>query len=259
MRAIVVWLTGLALVTTSCGNGSGGTSSATEADTLSGTVQVFTAASLTEAFTEMGKAFETMHPNVEVTFNFGSSSSLAQQINQGGPADVFVSADESNMKKVTDTGIAAHPQTIARNRLAIVVEKGNPKAITGLADLGMSGVVFALCALEAPCGRIGAAALTKAGVTAKPASLEDNVKAVVAKVTLGEADAGIVYMTDVTAAAGKAAGVDIDGADDPSLEAVYPIAVTRGSSNLDAAQAWIEYVLSDGGQATLATFGFLSP
>jgi molybdate transport system substrate-binding protein len=207
----------------------------------------------------MSKAFEARHRAVKVTFNFAGSSALAQQINQGAPADVFVSADETNMKKVTDAGNAANPKTVARNRLAILVEKGNPKAIAGLADLAKPGVVFVLCAAEVPCGKFGAAALAKAGVTAKPASLEENVKAVVSKVTLGEADAGIVYVTDVQAAGDKAQGVDIDIAADPALEAVYPIAVTTSSTNRAAAQAWIDYVLSAEGQKTLGTFGFLSP
>ena len=225
----------------------------------SGKLRVFAAASLTEAFTEMGKTFEARHPKVKVTFNFAASSALAEQINHGGPADVFVAADESNMKKVTDAGNAADPRTIARNRLAILVEKGNPKGIDGLTDLGRSGVVFVLCAPEVPCGKFGAAALRKGGVTAKPASLEENVKAVVSKVTLGEADAGIVYVTDVKAAGGKAQGVDIDIAGDPALEAVYPMAVTKQASDKDAARTWVDYVLSADGRAMLARFGFLAP
>ncbi|MEN3272463.1 MAG: molybdate transport system substrate-binding protein [Actinomycetota bacterium] len=231
----------------------------TTAGAVSGNLAVFAASSLTEAFTAMGKDFEAAHPDLKVTFNFAASSALAQQVNDGGPADVLVTADESNMKKVTDADNATDPKTFARNRLAILVEKGNPKDITGLEDLAESDVVFVLCAPEVPCGKFGAAALTKAGVTAKPASLEDNVKAVVSKVTLGEADAGIVYVTDVKAAADKAQGVDIDIADDPTLEAVYPIAVTKQVVNNAAATAWIDFVLSADGQKTLASYGFLAP
>lgn len=244
-----------ALVAAGCGEDD----KVTAADALSGDLRVFAAASLTEAFAEMGKAFEAEHPGVKVTFNFAASSALAQQVNEGGPSDVLVSADEPNMKKVTDTGNASGPRTIARNRLAILVEKANPKDITGLADLGRSGLVFVVCAPEVPCGKFGAAALAKANVTAKPASLEENVKAVVSKVALGEADAGIVYVTDVKAAGDKAQGVEIDIADDVALEAVYPIAVTKAAANRDMAAAWIEYVLSDDGQKTLARYGFLSP
>jgi molybdate transport system substrate-binding protein len=144
---------------------------------------------------------------------------------------------------------------IARNRLAILVEKGNPKAVDGLPDLSKPDIVTVLCAPEVPCGRFGAAALAAAGVTAKPASLEENVKAVVSKVVLGEADAGIVYATDVQAAGTQADGIAIDGAP----EAVYPIAVTTAATNRDAAEAWIALVRSKEGRAVLAARGFLEP
>ena len=226
-----------------------------------GGVTVFAAASLTEAFTELGPVFERAHPHTDVTFNFGASSALAQQIQDGAPADVFVSADEANMQKVVDAAAASDPQAIARNRLAILVEKGNPKQISGLADLAKPDVVLVLCAPEVPCGRFAAAALAKANVSAKPASLEENVKAVVSKVTLGEADAGIVYATDVRSAGARAEGVDIDVdiADDPALEAVYPIAVTTRAVHPEAAKAWIALVQSDAGQRVLADHGFLAP
>ncbi|HYH48680.1 MAG TPA: molybdate ABC transporter substrate-binding protein [Acidimicrobiia bacterium] len=224
-----------------------------------GTVRVFAAASLSDAFTEMGATFEAAVPGIDVSFSFAASSTLARQIDEGGPADVFVSADESAMRTVTDGGNATGPRTVARNRLAILVEKGNPKGITGLASLGDPGVLFTLCAPEVPCGAIGAAALAQAGISAEPASLEENVRAVVSKVTLGEADAGIVYVTDVRAAGDKAQGVPIDIADDPSLEAVYRIAVTTASTNEVAARAWVDHVLSEAGQATLARYGFLAP
>ena len=266
LRWLVALLALVAFVAAGCGGDDDSATTAsttsttsTSADSLSGDLHVFAAASLTEAFTQLGKDFESAHPNVKVTFSFAASSALAQQVNDGAPADVFVSADESNMKKVTDAGNAADAKTIARNRLAIVVGTGNPKHITGLADLAKSGVVFVLCAPEVPCGKFGAAALAKANVAAKPASLEENVKAVVSKVTLGEADAGIVYVTDVKAAGDKAQGVDIDIAGDPSLEAVYPIAITKQDANAGAARAWIDFVLSAKGQSTLASFGFLAP
>jgi molybdate transport system substrate-binding protein len=228
-------------------------------DATHGELHVFAASSLTEAFTAMGQRFESTHRGLKVTFSFAASSTLAQQIDDGAPADVYVSADERDMALVTDAGGATDPKAIARNRLAIVVDKDNPKHITGLSDLAKHDVVFVLCAPEVPCGRLGAAALAAAGVTAKPASLEENVKAVVSKVTLGEADAGIVYATDVKAAGDDARGVAIEGADDPSLEAVYPMAVTKQVANQAAARAWIDYVLSADGQATLAGYGFLAP
>lgn len=253
-RFAVVVVVALGLLLAACG----GAPEEAKPD-MTGTLTVFAASSLTEAFTELGRAFEADHPGLEVTFNFGASSALAQQLNEGGAADVFVSADEANMNKVIDAGNAIAPQVIARNRLSILVEKGNPKGITGLADLAEADVVTVLCAPEVPCGRFAAAALAKASVTVKPASLEENVKGVVAKVTLGEADAGIVYVSDVQAAADKAEGVDIDIADDPALEAVYPMAVTKDPANAEAAEAWLELVRSDDGQETLASFGFLSP
>jgi molybdate transport system substrate-binding protein len=196
---------------------------------------------------------------VKVTFNFAASSALAQQINEGGAADVFVSADEANMKKVTDASDASDPKVIARNRLAILVAKGNPKGITGLADLARPGLVVLLCAPQVPCGKFAAAALAKANVSVKPASLEENVKFVVSKVALGEADAGIVYVTDVKASGDKAQGVAIDIADDPALEAVYPMAATTNGAHQDAARAWIDFALSDRGQRILHSDGFLAP
>lgn len=220
---------------------------------------IFAAASLTEAFTEMGKLFEGANPDVTVTFNFAASSALAQQLNEGGAADVFVSADEANMKKVVDAGNASATEVIARNRLAIVVERGNPKGITGLGDLARSDVVVVLCAPDVPCGKLASAALAKASVDVKPASLEENVKAVVSRVTLGEADAGIGYVTDVTAAGDDAEGVPIDIADDPALEAVYPLAVLAKSTNPAGADAWRAYVLGREGAALLSKYGFLAP
>jgi molybdate transport system substrate-binding protein len=250
----------LAVLATGCAS-DGASSASTEsgADPLSGELRVLTAASLTEAFTELGTAFEADHPDVTVTFSFAGSSALAQQIDAGAPADVFVSADEATMAGVVDAGNANPPERIARNRLALLVERGNPEHIGGLGDLDRPGLVFVLCAPEVPCGRFGAAALATAGVTATPASLEANVKAVVAKVRLGEADAGIVYATDVEAAGEATEGVAIAIADDPALEAVYVAAVTTGSAHQAEAAAWIDYLLSADGQATLARHGFLAP
>jgi len=240
------------LVTSACGSSEGSTSENT-------TVKVAAAASLTEAFTAMAKEYESDHPGVRIMPTFAASSALAQQVNDGAPVDVFASADEANMKKVTDAGSATGPRVFARNRLAILVAKGNPKGIKSLADLANPGVVFLLCAPEVPCGRFGAAALTKAGIKATPASLEENVKGVVSKVTLGEADAGIVYSTDVEAAGDKVEGVGIDIAGDPALTAAYPIAVTKQAEDAKAANGWVDFVLSEQGQRTLSRFGFLPP
>jgi len=224
-----------------------------------GRLNVSAAASLTEAFEELGRTFEADHPAIDVTFNFGGSSALAEQIIQGAASDVFASADETSMAKVVDAGDAADPVVFARNRLSIIVEPGNPTGIGTLADLAADEVVVALCAPEVPCGRYAAAALAQAGVELDAATLEENVRAVVAKVTLGEVDAGIVYATDVRAAGVEADGVAIDIANDPDLEALYTIAVTTDSGNRDAAAEWVDFMLSEPGLRALERFGFLAP
>ena len=222
---------------------------------VSGSLTVFAAASLTEAFTELGEQFEIDHPEAAVTFNFGASSALARQILDGSPADVFAAADDTAMAAVADAGLVAAPELLARNRLEILVAKGNPKEIAGLADLDQPGIVVVLCAPEVPCGRLAAATLQRAGVAVAAASLEENVKAVVSRVTLGEADAGIVYVTDSKAAGDSAEGVPID----TDVEAAYPIAVTKVPHNPAAARAWVAFVLGGEGQAVLRQYGFRSP
>ena len=223
------------------------------------TLTVFAAASLTEAFGELGGRFEASTPGVNVAFDFESSSALARKVRDGAPADVFASADGATMDEVVRAGGAVAPQVVARNRLAVLVAKGNPKQLRGLADLDRPGVVFLLCAPQVPCGWLGTLALDRAGVVAEPASFEANVKAVVAKVTLGEADAGVVYATDVRAAGGEADGVDVEVGADPDLEATYPVAVVRRAAHPLAARQFVDFVLSAEGQAILARFGFRAP
>ena len=221
---------------------------------LSGNLTVLAAASLSESFKELGTAFEGKHPGSKVTFSFDASSALATQANNGAPADLFASADQSNMKKVTDAANATDPKVFAHNKLAIIVSKGNPKKITGLKDFGKSTVSFVLCAAEVPCGKYGLEALTKAGVTAKPKSLETNVKGVVTKVTSGEADAGIGYVTDAKAAAAQADSVVIPDAQ--NVVAEYPMAVLKQSKDSNLAFAWLDFILSPDSQAVLAKYGF---
>ncbi|HEY6533721.1 MAG TPA: molybdate ABC transporter substrate-binding protein [Acidimicrobiales bacterium] len=246
-----------------CGSDSGSTGAtspaATEAtSSATGTVTVFAAASLTGAFEEAAEAFEEANPDAEVTINFAASSALAQQINEGAPADVFASADQANMQKAVDAGsIAGEPEVFATNDLQIIVEPGNPKGITGVADLAKSGVVYVTAAPEVPIGKYAAQVLEKAGVTATPSSLEADVRAVVTKVTSGEADAGIVYVTDVAAAGAKAQGVDIPA--DLNVVASYPVAVTEEAANPEAAAAWIAFITGIDGQTILAKYGFGSP
>ena len=216
-----------------------------------GKLTVLAAASLSESFKELGRAFEAKHPGSKVTFSFDASSALATQANNGAPADLFASADQANMKKVTDAGNATGPKVFAHNKLAIIVAKGNPRKVKSLADF--SKLTFVLCAPEVPCGKYGAEALSKAGVKAQPKSLETNVKAVVTKVTTGAADAGIGYVTDAKAAA-SAEGIDIPDAQNVIAE--YPIAVLKQSANANLAYAFLDYILGPEAQAVLAKYGF---
>lgn len=233
---------------------AGSTSPSGPAPGLTGKLTVLAAASLSEAFKELGDAFEGTHPRTKITFSFDASSALALQVNNGAPADLFASADQANMKKVVDAGNATGPRVIAHNKLAIIVAEGNPKKITRIADLDNRSVSYVLCAPEVPCGKYGAQALTKAGVKAKPKSLETNVKAVVTKVSGGEVDAGIGYVTDARAAAASVEGIEIS--DEHNVLAEYPMAVLEQSRNRDLANAFLDFVLSPGSQAVLAKYGF---
>jgi molybdate transport system substrate-binding protein len=224
----------------------------------SGDINVFAAASLTGAFTEIGDAFTVDNPDAKVVFNFAGSSDLVTQIGEGAPADVFASADQSNMAKLTDAGNnGAPPVVFATNLLQIIVEPNNPKGITGVPDLSNPDLAVVICAPEVPCGKYAAQIFTNAGATVTPKSLEENVKGVVTKVTAGEADAGIVYETDVTAAGDAAAGVDIP--EDINVVAEYPIAITKDAPNAFGAQAFVDFVDSEAGQKILASYGFLAP
>lgn len=225
---------------------------------VSGDITVFAAASLTAAYTEIGKAFEVEYPDSKVTFSFASSSDLVTQINEGAPADVYASADEANMTKLVDAGgNAGEPEVFATNSLQIIVEPGNPKGIESVADLAGSDVLYVTCAPEVPIGKYAAQVLTTAGVTVTPVSLEENVKGIVTKVTLGEADAGIVYTTDVIAAGADAEGIDIPA--DLNVVATYPLVATAEAPNPDGAAAFIAFVLSEQGQKILGTYGFTAP
>jgi molybdate transport system substrate-binding protein len=240
------------LLVASCGNDSDGETGAT------GDLVVFAASSLTEAFTEMGDAFTATYPDATVTFNFAGSGDLVTQITEGAPADVFVSADDSNMTKLTEAGLeGGDPVVIARNTFQIIVEPGNPTGIAGVADLADPELIVVLCADTVPCGKGAATILENAGVAVTPKSLEDKVKGVVTKVTAGEADAGIVFVTDVKAAGDRAEGVDI--AADVNVISNYPIVVTKDAPNPDTAQAFVDFVASDAGQAILVKYGFLAP
>ena len=271
-RLFVLLVALLGLVAAACGSdNSGGSAAATTVATtggattaapttttvaVAGNITVFAAASLTDAFNEIGAAFTKAYPQAKATFSFDASSALAQQITQGAPADLFASADQANMDKLTKAGLnGAAPQVFANNLLGIIVPPGNPKGVKGVQDLANPDLKVVLCADGVPCGTYAKQILTTAGVTVNPVSLEQNVKGVVTKVTTGEADAGIVYVTDIAAAGSKAAGVEIPK--DINVVAVYPIAATKTAQNSAVDQAFIGFLLGSQGQSILAKYGFL--
>jgi molybdate transport system substrate-binding protein len=224
--------------------------------TLSGNISVFAAASLTASFNALGTAFQAANPGVTVKFNYAGTPTLVTQIEQGAPADIFASADTANMDKMTADGFTAGASLVfAHNSLEIVVAPGNPRGITGLADLAKPGVLYISEGPTVPAGKYSLQALKSAGVTVTPKSLETSVTALIGKIELGEADAGIVYTTDVSAAGSKVAGVPIPAAN--NVIATYPIVVVKGTTNAAAAYAFMGYVVSVTGQTALASFGFL--
>lgn len=236
----------LAALAGACGNGR-----AAPAPLL-----VFAAASLTAPFGEIERAFEERHPDVDVQCNFAGSPQLVLQIEEGARVDVFASADAANMAKVVADGKAAgEPRRFARNRLAIVVEEGNPLGIRGLADLARDDRKVALCGPEVPAGRYARQALEKAKLTVASKSDEPSVKALVAKVQLGELDAGVVYVTDCRTKGVEAVAI----ADEYQVVADYPIVACTASANRAGAGAFVDFVLSPDGQRLLAGFGFTAP
>jgi molybdate transport system substrate-binding protein len=263
IRRTLVPIALLALVGAACGSSNTQSATATTpvptaaAAALSGSITVF-AASLTAAFKHAGDAFMKANPGVTVTFSFDASSALVAQITQGAPADVFASADTSNMDKLTTAGLnGSAPANMATNLLSIIVAPGNPKGIKTEADLAQPGLKVVVCDPTVPCGKYAQQSLDKAKVTLTPASLEQNVKGVVTKVTAGEADAGIVYVTDVKAAGDKAAGVEIPA--DANVQATYPIASVKASTHTDIDNAFIAFLTGTDGQAILAKYGFGKP
>jgi molybdate transport system substrate-binding protein len=224
----------------------------------SGEITVSAAASLTEAFTQIGAQFERKYRDVDVSFNFDASSALVLQIQQGAPVDVFASADEANMDRLVDGGqVTAKPVVFARNELAIATKPGNPEKIVTLADLADVPGVVALCAAAVPCGKYADAALEAAGVTIPPEKITRglNAKATLTSVSAGDADAAIVYVTDVNAAGSSVRGVAIPDAD--NQVAVYPIAPVADAANVATAKAFTKYVSSPAGQRVLKRYGFL--
>ncbi|MFC8064495.1 molybdate ABC transporter substrate-binding protein [Streptomyces sp. NPDC057293] len=238
------------------GSGSGEKSGG--AEKLSGTVNVFAAASLTESFTELGEEFEKQHPGTKVVFNFGGSDSLAAGITSGAPADVFASASPKTMKVVTDADAASGtPATFVRNRLEIATLPGNPDKIATLKDLTGSGLKVVLCDKSVPCGAAAQKALDASQLKLTPVSYEEDVKSALNKVVLKEADAALVYKTDVKAAGDKVEGVEFPEAADAVND--YPITLLKDAPNAEVGRAFIELVRSAEGQKVLTEAGFTAP
>jgi molybdate transport system substrate-binding protein len=224
---------------------------------LTGPLTVLAAASLTEGYNDAKTKLTAAHPGLNITYSFAGSQALVTQIQNGAPADVFASADTANMTKLVIAGLVDTPVTFARNKLEIAVAPGNPKRIAGLADLAKPGLKVVLEDPSVPAGNYARQALTKLNITVKPVSNPLDVKSALLTVTSGEADAVVVYVTDVSLAAGKAQGVPIP--DEQNVIATYPIAVLKATQNQAAAQAFVDSMVSGEGQQALLARGFLAP
>jgi molybdate transport system substrate-binding protein len=254
-RTLVPSIAGLAiLILAACG---GSPPESVSSSTPSSTITVAAAASLTEAFTEIGKEFEATKPGTTVIFSFGSSATLATQIAEGAPVDVFAAANPATMETVTDVGAAEPPTNFVSNVLQIAVPKGNPGRITGLKDFADKSKKIAICAPQVPCGTAAAKVFAAAKIRPAPDTLEQDVKATLQKVSSNEVDAALVYRTDVIAARDAVEGLEFSQAQ--QAVNVYPIAVLKGSMSAAAAQQFVDYVLSADGQAVLRKAGFGKP
>jgi molybdate transport system substrate-binding protein len=257
--ALVVTLAAALVACGSSNDSSTGANGTSEAGGVVGAITVSAAASLTDAFEKIGDEFEQANPGATVTFNFDSSTTLAQQALDGLQVDAFASADQANMTKLVDAGkVSGEPRTIAKNSLMIVVKPGNPLNIQTLADLNNAGIV-ALCGDTVPCGNLAGQALTKANVDLPEDKITrgQNARATVAAVAEGDADAGIVYVTDVQAEGTAVTAVPI--AAEVNVVAVYPMAVLTDTINQPLADAFLAFVLGAQGQAALQQAGFAAP
>ena len=267
-RALVALPAVLALALTACGStgstSAGSSSAATSSPStssaarLDGTLTVFAAASLTGVFTDLGHRLEKANPGLRVQFNFAGSSALATQLTQGAPADVFASADQAQMDVVTTARLQKRtPAVFTENVLEIAVPKGNPAHVTGVADFAKDDLKLAVCAPQVPCGAATQKVFTATHVDAKPDTQEQDVKAALTKVELGEVDAAMVYATDVEAAGAAVQGIPFPEAED-AVNA-YPICALKSAGNPAAARAFVDLVLSSTGQQALEDAGFRSP
>jgi molybdate transport system substrate-binding protein len=226
---------------------------------LDGSITVYAAASLKATFTELADEFEKANPGTTVELTFAGSSDLVTQITEGAPADVFASADEKNMAKLTDAGLvgSSSPEDFATNVLTIAVPPSNPAGVTDFADLAKPGVKTVVCAAQVPCGAATVTVEQATGVTISPVSEESSVTDVLGKVTSGEADAGLVYVTDVEAAGDSVEGIDFAEAD--QAVNTYPIAPVADTADPELAQAFVAYVTGEVGQRVLRDAGFGAP
>ncbi len=251
-RMVAAVAAGLLLAGTAACGGDGGSDGG---DT---TLTVYAAASLTTTFEELAERFEESHDGVDVELSFAGSSDLVAQIQSGAPADVFASADEANMDKLTADGLqGSEPRVFATNTLQIATPPDDPAGVGSLADLADPDLNLVVCAPEVPCGAAAVRLAEEAGVTLAPDSEEQSVTDVLGKVTSGEADAGLVYVTDVVAAGDDVRGIDVPEA--RSVVNAYPIATVADSDEADLAQEFVDLVLGDEGQQVLADAGFGRP
>jgi molybdate transport system substrate-binding protein len=256
MKRSTVLLIGLAtLVVAGCGGGGSGSAPASAEPR---TLTVFAAASLTESFNQIGKLFETENPGVTVKFNYGASSDLAQQIVNGGPADVFAAASPASMKTVSDPGLTSAPPVVfATNELEIATQPGNPKGIQAFADLADPALKVVVCAPQVPCGAATVKVEQATGVDIQPVSEEPDVKSTLGKVTSGNADAGLVYVTDVVAAGNTVTGVNFPEAKQALND--YPIATIKNAPQLELGQRFVQLVQGEQGKKILQAQGFVTP
>lgn len=253
MRSAFALVASVLLVTAGCGP-----EAPKETISPDNPITVFAAASLKDAFTELGKQFEAEHGGVNITFNFAGSSDLVAQIQQGAPADVFASADTTNMDKaVADDLVAGSPLNFASNTLQIATPPDNPAKVDSIDDLAAPGIKVVLCAEQVPCGSAAKQVEEASDVDIKPVSEEPSVADVLGKIISGEADAGLVYVTDVRAAGDKVNGIEFP--ESAGVVNTYPVAALRNSQSPDLAKVFAVFVASDRGQAVLAEAGFGAP
>jgi molybdate transport system substrate-binding protein len=255
MKRWAGWVVGasfVCLILAGCGSDGSDDSGGSSADTK---ITVFAASSLTATFQEIGKKFEAAHDGVSVDFNFAGSSDLVAQIQQGAPADVFASADQANMDKLTGDNLqGSDPQNFASNTLEIAVPPGNPAGVVSFADLAKPGLKLVVCAPEVPCGAATVQVAQSAGVELNPVSEEQSVTDVLGKVTSGEADAGLVYVTDVQGAGDSVEGVEFP--ESANAVNVYPMATIAENDEPELAHAFVDLVLDATGQGILQAAGF---